>query len=271
MTFHPTGRAFFAVEQEGFVNVWQLLRTQREIGLRDEQNASNKGLTSNRPLGLLRLYTRLEDMAMSADGETLFIAGNDGKVYGAKTRGGKLKRVLPVGEDTVFSANSFELLVGPDLRVPLVAASNRGQQLKILCPTPKKFFQEGFDIRNLNVTGLPSAKISKVLPTDPQPLVKISSEDAEASSARAEDYARKAGDNFHAKQRAVYGAILAETGRFDVPISLVRSGLQSPLLWAAQKTGNLMLFDARTLRRDSLWLARIKRCNAISQALNKQL
>lgn len=60
--------------------------------------------------------------------------------------------------------------------------------------------------------------------------------------------------------RVVVEGHIAETMRLTEPLSQVRAGIDSPLLWAAQKTGSLMLFNADILANLPPWSSRVTKC-----------
>jgi WD40 repeat protein len=86
--FHPLGRIFFVADRSGGITIWRLLRTEREMGIRDNQADFDSQRTGMRRLTLDSIQGRLEDVWLNHDGSELFAINNEGVLFRYKIRGG---------------------------------------------------------------------------------------------------------------------------------------------------------------------------------------
>ncbi len=53
---------------------------------------------------------------------------------------------------------------------------------------------------------------------------------------------------------------IAQSAIFRSPLTILRGGVSEPILWAAEKTGNLLTFNANLLVNSPIWLNQIQLC-----------
>lgn len=109
IVFHPQGRVFFAAERDGVVSLWRLLRTEREIGLRDdladidrEQKGTERKIVAN--IGGI-----IHDGWLEPRGQYYYVAADDGKLYRWKVRGIKSNPPLEVARGALFAIGGANL------------------------------------------------------------------------------------------------------------------------------------------------------------------
>ena len=148
VNFHSSGRALFVAEQTGSIDVWRILRTERQMGLRDDdaladlkQNGT-KHTTAQIPSG------RLEDLWISPTSDEFVATTSDGKIYRFKTRGLKFTGQGDLTKDPLFAVS------GAGGR--LLAVTGREPRLRIVC------LGDDGNIQSLGRSGLFSGSITKL-------------------------------------------------------------------------------------------------------------
>lgn len=133
LAFHPAARSFFAMETNGNIALWRLLRTEQEIGLRDE----------NSSLDLLRLgKTRQEfgnvagvkftDFDLSAKQGKVYVSCDDGKIRGWKIRGLVPESPIDASKDALTSL-TFANIRGKGEPREVLVSTGREQRVKFWC------------------------------------------------------------------------------------------------------------------------------------------
>jgi len=105
--FHPSARAFFAIETEGIGKFWRLLRTEEELGLRDTAAIVDKPNKGRREETFARLKLQFEDSWLSPDGSTIAIAAGDGHIFRWKIRGLQYLKPINTDQGAAFSVAGF--------------------------------------------------------------------------------------------------------------------------------------------------------------------
>lgn len=253
LAFHPSGRAFIAGARNGALIFWQLLRTASELGLRDPNAKTDEENVGRMKAGFGTVSSGIGDMWLTNDASGLFVAARDGTIHRWKIRGLKRKEPMIVGSDSVFSLRGLEVpgFGGSYKPYDLLVTSGRGQRLKFWC-------QEPGDSELLKAH---SAGASQVLvvdeggaPVNPPvaPPLGVSPEAVSAATAAAE--------RERLRRKDIPDWFIGQTKLLRNPLTLLRGGERAPLLWAAEKTGNLLAFDADTLLKRDSWLKRAQFC-----------
>ena len=173
LIIHPLGRIMFAAERKGRVNLWRLLRTDFQMGLRDPDAKIDKKPIQGQVKRIIQLQVEINSGFLSDEGQILNLVLSDGTVRNWKIRGMAPLDILEKGS-TISLAE-----LDPSSDGKLLASALRTQKIEFWC-------------RNSNET-------------------------------------------------------LLQTPVFKEPISLLASSSEGPILWVAQKTGNLSSFDSRTV------------------------
>ncbi len=201
LIFHPSSRAFFAVEREGIVHLWRLIRTGEELGLRDKLAKVDKEKIGRKNSKFAQLKIIIHDAWVAADGSRLFVATADGNIYSWKIRGLRGSAISDLGYSSVTSITGA-VLAEPGVEV---------------------------ELRDDGKTTLPS----RLLVTS-------------GRGGGVKFWCNK--DNILEASAGVASSgtkvLLAEVPMLDSPATLVRFGSHSRILWVAQKTGNLLTFNA---------------------------
>lgn len=273
LAFHPSARAFFSVEADGTVALWRLLRAEYEIGLRDRYSLVDEKQIASTPKSFARVKTRVKDVWLKPDGQALFVAAASGSVYRWKVRGLALRNSIPTGGDVVSSLAGMSIEGDRDpgqevRRVPVLATAGRGQRLQFWCSTANfgegKILDPGVDVL---ASEMPVGQGDFDLnPTETYGLEGVDT-DVSASKVRVGvnamtsdlDAQQIAARKVDPESKHKFGFI-AETGLFSSPISIIRTGANSSILWAAQKTGNLLIFDSNSLRNSPVWEQAVNFC-----------
>lgn len=192
LLFHPAGRAFFSAERNGGIYLWRLLRTEGELGIRDEEAIVDEDKAGKMRKVVANLASEVEDIWLDSTARTVFAAAVDGNLYRFKVRGAKELDKIAVGTGAVFSVEGLALHdeAGSEPDLHLVATSGKEQRIKFWC-------QSG---------------------------------------------------------------LVAQSVLFRNPPTILRSGKTAPILWAGEKTGNLLTFDADLLVNSPAWRARVLNC-----------
>ena len=204
LLFYSSGRALCVAERGGEVVIWRLLRTESELGLRDEKAKRDEARLGRLRKNIGTVGGEVEDLWLDRDGKILFAAAADGNVYRAKIRG--LMPYEPITAETsvVFSIQGLDVPDGPGRYVRLLATSGKEQRIKFWCQHPEK-------AANRNPNG----------------------------------------------EKRVF---VAQSVLLRTPATIMRSGRSSTILWAGEKTGNLLVFDANLLAASPSWMVRSEQC-----------
>lgn len=133
LDFHPSARAFFAVEREGIAKFWRLLRTEEELGLRDtiaRVDQPNKGQLAETFAGM---KLQFEDSWLSPDGATIMIAGGTGQVFRWKVRGLQMESGIETGQGAAFSVSGFNVAPSGKVAQYLYVTTGRSNGVRFWC------------------------------------------------------------------------------------------------------------------------------------------
>lgn len=215
LAFHPSGRAFFSVERNGSVYVWRDLRTERELGLRDDDAVEDRSFRGSQRTRIGVTSGNAESLWLNHDASELYVSSSDGYVYRWKVRGLKSLPKIAVGADSVAGVQGVTLgrrdLNGEIQKIPLLVTVGRSQRLRFWCQ---------------NVAG----------------------EESDSLFTGAQVVAATAAEP------------LTQSSVFLHPLMMLQIGSDSPYLWAAQKTGNVVTFNVNFLLESPSWRARIEQC-----------
>lgn len=135
LIFHPTGRAFFAGYQNGRINLWRLIQTERQMGLRDEDAiGDNEGI--GRARAQFEIPTRLEAFWLDQTGSHMVLAGSDGKLYRAKIRGMRVYGAMSAGSGVLTGIASVQ---SGDEGQAVLATVSRDQRIRLWCAKGLEF------------------------------------------------------------------------------------------------------------------------------------
>ncbi len=235
LAFHPSGRAFLAATQDGEISLWRLLRTESELGIRDESAEVDEDRKGSKQVQVGRASAPIEDLWFDASRQEVFVTSIDGKVARWRLRGLERQPDLMIGSDSASTFQGVSLSTASGNETGFLVAAGRGQRLKVFCRP---------------VSTAARTELSgdvNVIPSDEN----RNSDEAEANQPRivggrlvlsqeGSDSAPRSGLDERSDGKA---AILAETLTLKEPISKLRLG--GTMLWAVQKKGNLLVFDAR--------------------------
>lgn len=228
--FHPRGRSFFAAELDGRVVMWRLLRTDRSLGLWDDKAVVDQVRKGRYFRNLGSVVGRITSMWLEADGSELWVASTSGHIYRWKTRG-----LLYSGSFAVAKGGAFGILGVPAIasldgvggsakKARVLITSGRDQRIQFWC---KAYLTEREE--------LPGERV--VIES-----TGYSTSTAQGPASHADIPASAEGGSLLRPR-----SLLAESARFEYPISILSRGERSGVLWAVQKTGNLLLFDMNSL------------------------
>ncbi|MCC6933945.1 MAG: hypothetical protein IT292_11960 [Deltaproteobacteria bacterium] len=128
--FHPSGRMFFTAEKSGGISAWRLLRTESEIGLRDEDNiVIDRKKEGNKRMAIGQIDGSIEDLYLVEGRNTLVASTSDGRLMWWKIRGAQKIQALNVGAESIFALVSYRR---PDNKFILISTL-RSQVIKFWC------------------------------------------------------------------------------------------------------------------------------------------
>ena len=105
--FHSSGRALFVAERTGSIDVWRILQTEREAGIRDDDAQLDQRLAGNKRTSTAIPSGRLEDLWISSTSDEFVASTSDGKLYRFKTRGLKFMGQGDVAKDPLFTVTGL--------------------------------------------------------------------------------------------------------------------------------------------------------------------
>ena len=194
IAFHPSAGAFFVAERAGSISMWRLLRTEREMGLRDQFAVNDQVADLTERKRFADINSAVEDMWLAPDGKLLFVSGGDGKLYSWKVRGLVPQESLAFGSQPLLGVTGVSVLGGEP---ELIVAASQDQRLKFICRT--------------------------------------------SESGRLSEAVRKI------RQAPTKLTVFAQSGVLKIPAGRLRSGVRSSVIWGAEKSENLLVFDSSLL------------------------
>ena len=205
---------------------------------------------------------------MDPTGATFYGASADGAIYRFKVRGLSLRDPLGGGADGLFSLAGLNLKT-PDGDHELLAAAGRAQRLKFWCAS-----------NNLDTLSAPVDGVTAISQTKPGSLLDDDSASIPTGAIGQIDLEEGVADTIPevaaetddttpgmvpGSTDAKKAGFVAQSELLKVPFGLVRSGQGQPLLWAAQKTGNLTIFNPLLLAESPAWRVQVLRCKGLAQ------
>ena len=207
--FHPSSRVLIVADRAGVISVWRLLRTEKDMGLRDEAAIMDQKREGGVSKVIVDLGVQVDDMTLSPDGNELIVAGWDGKIRWWKIRGLKSTKIIESEGDVITGVSALSISDNKTNRPRAYYATvSRDQRIKLWC----------------DITSDPKSLL--LGPNTEGPMAVSINE----------------GVSFKADK-----GLLSQTPIFDLPLGLIVSQPNSSHLWVAQKTGNLLSFDARSI------------------------
>ena len=107
--FHPKGRSFFSVHQNGQTILWRLIRTEYEMGLRERDAKVDEESVGKAFRKALATGGRNNDAWLDYSGKFLFVATSQSAVYRLKVRGLQLVATLKHKENKQSALSGVEL------------------------------------------------------------------------------------------------------------------------------------------------------------------
>lgn len=247
LVFHPSGRSFYTAERGGGVFLWRLIRTERELGLRDSSAVVDAARIGRKLVQIARIPAAIEEIKLDKKREELLVAATDGVIYRWKIRGSKALDPLRLG---VSAVSSLEPIAVNSLN--LLATAGRDQRVQFWCSAPQDAVGERTG-PGRGVVVLPTASST---PQNTE-LESSSGLDADLLKLLEPEKSDTAAGN---DEFQLPSGLIARSEVFRHPFTLLRFSEQGSLLWAAEKTGRLLTFDIRSILRSPSSLARAHSC-----------
>lgn len=162
VALHPSGGAFFSAETDGVVSLWRLLRTEKEIGLRDTFAIDDQETKTTNRKSFASLRTRILTLWLNWDGSTLYAPVIDGSIYAWKVRGLVQLETLKIPGEEPYALTGMRSSATPE-SLDVIVTSGRRQRLLVLC-APRELRGE---IVGSEAVGGPKLKLvgqSEILP-----------------------------------------------------------------------------------------------------------
>lgn len=234
IVFHPSGRAFFAAEQNGGVYLWRLLRTERELGLRDVNAVVDDDPSGKKLVGVASMGEQFKGIWLSNSGDELIGAASNGTVRRWKVRGLKEQETVHMGSESASGVQGIDMPLagkGSAETVGLFVSAGRGQRMKVWCRT------------NAIDEGKQKTEVSIVAPEGAGELAEV---------APKLDYHLLAGSGIQ--------PLLGQSVLFQEPLDLLRIGSNLGMVWATERSGKIVVFDPRVFERSGMLRNSLKAC-----------
>lgn len=130
--FHPFARALFVLERSGGLYLWRVLRTEYQLGLRDQTAQIDKAQQGRLVVPIGYLPGGASALWVSRDGSELMAMSQVGRVFSWTVRGlvrGQEMEVGPLNAAGLVGIRSRQTGVLP----PLMVVGGRGQQIQLWC------------------------------------------------------------------------------------------------------------------------------------------
>jgi len=230
LAFHPSGRAFIAATQDGDVTLWRLLRTETELGIRDESAVVDEDRKGSKEVSVGRASGQVQDLWFDTERQEILVSTVDGNISRWLLRGLEQESPMNIGAD---STKTFQG-VSTGENAGFLIAAGRGQKLKVFCRA-----------KSVASDTLASGGGVQIIPSEN----KESADDAEQGTRIIggrlvlSQEEKKAPAPVTPESDSGKARVVAESPTLRDPISQLRIG--GTMLWAVQKKGNLLVFDAR--------------------------
>lgn len=129
--FHATSRVLITSAKNNSVTFWRLLRTERELKLRDEDAEVDSKNVGSKKAELPRLSANLEEIVAVDDFSKLLVLTADGIISSFKIRGLDKISEINVGKENAFSFKSLKVV--SDRTSSLLVLAGRTQKIRIDC------------------------------------------------------------------------------------------------------------------------------------------
>ena len=253
LLFHPTGKAFFAVERNRRVSLWRLIDTEREMGLRDDlENDIHLPEKKPKRLSLSNPPERIEDFWLDQASEVLFATGGDGSVERWRMRDFAQLPKLSLSTDAIPELSGFSVQLTQSDGVPrktkVMVAGKRDQTLLFWC-----FSDKVPEVPQLVSGQCPDQPVS----VPAVPLTASVTWSLQPPTGQPVNIFPVA----VAPPAVLFPAVeLLQSEAFKLPISRIAVGRQSAILWVAGKSGSLSAFNTKMLTQEPVWLQRGRNC-----------
>lgn len=234
IAFHPLGRSFYMLQQNGMVRQWRLLRTESQLGLRDEWAVVDRDPIAEQELLIGYLGGKGEDMKVSPDGEELVASDSTGNIKHWRLRGLYPREDFFAGSD---SSMAFEIVPRSQL-----SAVPRPRQDDVLVTAGRGFFMKASCWSPHIRPDKSSGQVSIVKEE------KDTTEEAKAAivggllvSTEERTKQEESIDDIRSGETNKY--LLSRSPNLTTPVSALKRGRDSAVLWAVQKKGTLLVFD----------------------------
>jgi len=241
LDFHPSARAFVSVSQDGTVSLWRLLRTEDELGLRDEAAEIDVDQRGSKEVDVGRIGMVVGDFWLDPQNQEVFVSAVDGNVHRWKLRGVEAKETLNIGSDSISNIQGIDLLRADSRETRYLFAAGRGQSLKLFC----REVRDGHEART-DASGVPIVRSESSKAKDLESGTRIEG----GRLIIDEDTSSKVKPLLSSGADTSSTILLTESPTLKEPIGILRSG--GPILWGTQKKGNLIAFNARGLMISSV-------------------
>ncbi len=134
LLFHATSRVLITAAKNNRVTFWRLLRTEKELGLRDEDAEIDSNNVGSKKAELPRLAANLEEIVAVENFTKLLVLTADGLINSFKIRGLEKLAELNVGKENSSSFKSVKVI--SDQNANLLILAGRSQKVRIDCGFP---------------------------------------------------------------------------------------------------------------------------------------
>lgn len=222
--FHPSGRSFFALERDGRQVVWRLVRTDSEMGLRDNYARIDQERDPTKTQVFGTAPDKIQDAWLSNDGSILFVAVKDGTIRRWKVRGLRQLDPLVVGTGSVGAVSGFDMSVDGSTR-SILASVGRSHRLRLWC---QRLAEDDPD----------TSSLLKARRDELRSSTKDDTRDILADTLRTDP-----------PKRAPQSPVLGESPPWKTPLGLVRVSGDGRMIWMSQKSGNVSAANLSQLGR----------------------
>ena len=135
LEFHPKARALFVMERNGGLYLWRILRTEYQLGLRDETAEIDKAQQGRVVVGFAVLPGQATGMWLDSAGTEILGLSQIGQTFSWAVRGLVRGQVVSVGPLNASALAGINVQLSPLVKrtLGMMLVGGRGQQLQVWC------------------------------------------------------------------------------------------------------------------------------------------
>jgi WD40 repeat protein len=243
ISFHPSGRAFFVALENGSLFLVRLVKTEVDLGLREEDNNRSEIEKGSYVQQFGTVNGGVSSFFILPERDELLVVSFEGTAYRWRIRGLKQLETIDIGSEASTFASYVNKNVS-NLNTDLIIGIGRSLRVKLSClykdynklivPTNEVFLPET-SAQKINGSTNSSA-------SDDEALIRELNSEIEVFSNKKETSFKGAGKEFN---------LVMEAPKFKESVSVINFDEKAGMLWIGGKSGILSGFYLKNYLENS--------------------